>query len=320
MAYIDSIAPEAKKYGICKIVPPEGWQMPFELDTEKFRFMTRLQRLNSIEAASRAKINFLEQLSMFHKQQGDTNAHVPVVNHKLLDLWRLRKEVNTLGGIDEVNRLKAWTRITEDLGYTATFVPQIRSAYTKLILPFETWALRAKSYPESPLTPLPTASASANGKAAGSGPLASPDTPVGKHQGRMTGMGAGAAGAGAHTSPRGNGNGSAALSAAGPALAAVVADPHAGPSAAPNSASPGSHALSVPPASSDSGLAAPIRIKVSGFHTSSHGSDSELSEEESSRTSTQSSTPPQPQAKYEKGDVSDRRNPHEELPLTPKGL
>jgi len=34
MAYIKSISPEAEKYGICKIVPPVEWKMPFVTDTE----------------------------------------------------------------------------------------------------------------------------------------------------------------------------------------------------------------------------------------------------------------------------------------------
>lgn len=34
MAYIKSISQEAKEYGICKIVPPESWKMPFVTDTE----------------------------------------------------------------------------------------------------------------------------------------------------------------------------------------------------------------------------------------------------------------------------------------------
>lgn len=33
MAYIRSISNDAEKYGICKIIPPEGWQMPFVTDT-----------------------------------------------------------------------------------------------------------------------------------------------------------------------------------------------------------------------------------------------------------------------------------------------
>lgn len=34
MGYIKSISEEAQQYGICKVVPPEGWEMPFVTDTE----------------------------------------------------------------------------------------------------------------------------------------------------------------------------------------------------------------------------------------------------------------------------------------------
>ena len=39
MAYIKSISPKAKDYGICKIVPPQGWKMPFVTDTEVCHLM-----------------------------------------------------------------------------------------------------------------------------------------------------------------------------------------------------------------------------------------------------------------------------------------
>jgi histone demethylase JARID1 len=41
MAYVRSISPRAKNHGICKIVPPEGWKMPFVTDTavSRFRFL-----------------------------------------------------------------------------------------------------------------------------------------------------------------------------------------------------------------------------------------------------------------------------------------
>ena len=125
LGYIRSISDHAKNYGICKIVPPESWNMPFTTDTEvsssatfsrrtrwfmsfldpqTFRFKTRLQCLNSIEASSRAKVNFLEQLYRFHKQQGNPRVSVPTINNKSLDLWLLRKEVHKLGGYDAVRR------------------------------------------------------------------------------------------------------------------------------------------------------------------------------------------------------------------------
>lgn len=34
MEYIRKIAPEGKKYGICKVVPPENWHPSFAIDTE----------------------------------------------------------------------------------------------------------------------------------------------------------------------------------------------------------------------------------------------------------------------------------------------
>lgn len=120
MEYIKSIADEAREFGICKIVPPSDWKMPFVTNTEvcnkilgflclaydptfqTFRFKTRLQRLNSIEASSRAKLNFLEQLYQYHQQQGNPRVSVPTINHKPLDLWLLRKEVNKLGGYEAV--------------------------------------------------------------------------------------------------------------------------------------------------------------------------------------------------------------------------
>jgi hypothetical protein len=34
MEYIKKIAPKAKEYGICKIIPPDGWNPDFAIDTQ----------------------------------------------------------------------------------------------------------------------------------------------------------------------------------------------------------------------------------------------------------------------------------------------
>ncbi|KAG1805191.1 PLU-1-like protein-domain-containing protein [Suillus subaureus] len=139
MAYIRSISEKAKNYGICKIIPPVGWKMPCVTDSETFRFKTRLQRLNSIEASSRAKVNFLEQLYRFHKQQGNPRVSVPTINHKPLDLWLLRKEVQKLGGYEAVTKNKKWGDLGALLGYRGIpgLSTQIKNSYTRVILPYE---------------------------------------------------------------------------------------------------------------------------------------------------------------------------------------
>lgn len=154
MEYITSIGPLGRPYGIAKIVPPEGWRMPFSLPTENFRFKTRLQRLNSLEAASRAKVNFLEQLSMFHKQQGNANATIPIIERKTVDLWRLRKEVNKVGGVLTLNRTNGWDEITAAMGFAQYCTPHIQKAYMEIVHPFDEWSVRAKaSLSQSPLHP-----------------------------------------------------------------------------------------------------------------------------------------------------------------------
>jgi histone demethylase JARID1 len=123
---------------------------------QKFRFTTRVQRLNSIEAASRAKMTFLEQLYRYHHQVGNTRVAVPTINNKPLDLWLLRKMVEENGGFEtvrficcypcplrptwlQVNKGRKWADLGRMLGHTGIpgLSTQIKNAYTRIILPFE---------------------------------------------------------------------------------------------------------------------------------------------------------------------------------------
>ncbi|KAJ7693917.1 jumonji superfamily protein [Mycena rosella] len=147
MAYIRTISERANAFGICKVVPPAGWKMPFVTDTANFRFKTRLQRLNSVEASSRAKINFLEQLYVWHQQQGNPRVSVPTINNKPLDLYLLRKEVRKLGGFYVVTKKKLWSDLGRILGYHGIpgLSTQLKNSYTRVILPFEEYEARNAS-------------------------------------------------------------------------------------------------------------------------------------------------------------------------------
>ncbi|KAG8732779.1 hypothetical protein FRC11_011022 [Ceratobasidium sp. 423] len=148
MTYIRSIHDKAVGHGIIKIIPPQEWEMPFVCDTQTFRFKTRLQRLNSIEASSRAKMSFLEQLYRFH-DQGANRPSVPLINHQPLDLWLLRREVQRRGGYDTVSRNKLWGDVQRAMGYAGPSVlaAQLKAAYNRIISPYEDFRAQVRHDP-----------------------------------------------------------------------------------------------------------------------------------------------------------------------------
>ncbi|BGP37972.1 hypothetical protein JCM10449v2_001899 [Rhodotorula kratochvilovae] len=148
MEYIEKIAQEACDFGICKIVPPEGWRPSFAIDSETFRFKTRLQQLNSMEASARASLNFLEQLYLFHRQQGSSGMTLPAIGGKPVDMWRLKREVTDLGGYHAVTHDRKWTTVGKALGYNValntSICSQLKMAYHRIIVPFEEYTKRVK--------------------------------------------------------------------------------------------------------------------------------------------------------------------------------
>ena len=105
MAYIEKIRPEAELFGLCKIVPPKSWSPYFALDTTRFRFKTRVQRLNSMEAGTRVVINFVDSLMKFHAQRGRPMNHVPIVAGKPINMYLLKKLVDDCGGYQNVRQI-----------------------------------------------------------------------------------------------------------------------------------------------------------------------------------------------------------------------
>ncbi|KAF2279992.1 histone demethylase JARID1D [Westerdykella ornata] len=139
--YISKIRHEASQYGIAKIIPPASWDPPFAIDTERFHFKTRRQELNSIEGGTRANLNYLDQLSKFHRQHGNSLTRFPSVDKRPLDLYKLKKAVETRGGFERVCKGKKWAEIGRDLGYSGKIMSSLstslKNSYQKWLHPYE---------------------------------------------------------------------------------------------------------------------------------------------------------------------------------------
>ena len=65
MQYIKSIRPIAEPAGICKIIPPSGWNPKCWIDRSTFKCRTRVQRLNELDGGTRSNFFFLSNVSEF---------------------------------------------------------------------------------------------------------------------------------------------------------------------------------------------------------------------------------------------------------------
>ncbi|KAJ3579860.1 hypothetical protein NPX13_g707 [Xylaria arbuscula] len=170
LEYVRKISSEAQAYGLCKIIPPDSWNPDFAIDTERFHFRTRKQELNSVEGSTRANLSYLDALAKFHKQQGTNLNRLPYVDKKPLDLYRLKKAVESRGGFEKVCKTKKWAEIGRDLGYSGKIMSSLstslKNSYDRWLNPYENYLRQAKPgvYQQleyeygGPLTPSPAPS------------------------------------------------------------------------------------------------------------------------------------------------------------------
>ena len=142
LEYVSKIKAKAEAYGICKIVPPSSFKPSFAVDRKQFRFTPRVQRLNELEASTRIKLNFLEQVIKYWDLQGNPHK-IPYVDKRPIDLHLLHKTVQEEGGFESCTRDKKWSRVALRLGYNISkqskgpVASLLRQHYERLLFPYD---------------------------------------------------------------------------------------------------------------------------------------------------------------------------------------
>lgn len=120
----------------------QTWQPPFTVNVDKLRFTPRVQRLNELEAKTRVKLNFLDQIAKFWELQG-SSLKIPMVERKALDLYSLHRLVHDEGGMEQVTRERKWSNISSRMGYPSnkSVGTILKGHYERILFPFDTFTI-----------------------------------------------------------------------------------------------------------------------------------------------------------------------------------
>ena len=106
---------------------------------DRLKFTPRIQRLNELEAHTRIKLNFLDQVAKFWELQGST-LKIPLVEKRALDLYTLKNYVKKEGGMEVVTAEKKWPKVAQDMGYNPqnkNIANLLKAHYERILYPLE---------------------------------------------------------------------------------------------------------------------------------------------------------------------------------------
>ena len=106
---------------------------------DRLKFTPRIQRLNELEAHTRIKLNFLDQVAKFWELQGST-LKIPLVEKRALDLYTLKCYVKKEGGMEAVTAEKKWPKVAHDMGFNPqnkNIANLLKAHYERILYPLE---------------------------------------------------------------------------------------------------------------------------------------------------------------------------------------
>ncbi|XP_051964658.1 AT-rich interactive domain-containing protein 5A-like [Xyrauchen texanus] len=114
--------------------------------SQTIREMENLVSTNSSEEGSRnnqsesEERTFVTNLYRFMKEKGTPIERIPHLGFKQINLWKIYKAVETLGGYDAVTARRLWKNVYDELGGSpgsTSAATCTRRHYERLVLPFE---------------------------------------------------------------------------------------------------------------------------------------------------------------------------------------
>ncbi|KAK9709113.1 hypothetical protein K7432_018632 [Basidiobolus ranarum] len=147
--YIKKIQPSAESFGICKIVPPKLLSLKSCLNLKTI-FLRQPERPSVITQTTSTRPDtdpilnsedYIAQLFQYHSDNGQPIYKPPHLDHKPVDLYKLKFEVAHRGGFSKVTTEKKWAEIGRAMNYSGktctSLSNSLKTMYSKFVMPFE---------------------------------------------------------------------------------------------------------------------------------------------------------------------------------------
>ncbi|XP_026741861.1 microtubule-associated protein futsch [Trichoplusia ni] len=139
LEYFEKILSIAFKYGICKVIPPEGWKPKCKIN-EEIRFDVSNQYISRLYCRWGPASRELSALKLCLQLQNVNVTRPPLVDGVEVNLPKLYHLVQRHGGLENVINKKRWGKVAEEmkLNKTAAIERKLDHIYVKYLLPYAT--------------------------------------------------------------------------------------------------------------------------------------------------------------------------------------
>uniref|UniRef100_A0A2A4JL76 Protein Jumonji n=1 Tax=Heliothis virescens TaxID=7102 RepID=A0A2A4JL76_HELVI len=137
--YFEKIWPEAVKFGICKVVPPEGWNPTCSIN-DNLRFDVTNQYISRLFNRWGPAARELCAIKLCLHQQKVNFARPPLLDGVEVNLPKLYHLVQRHGGLETVINKKRWGKVAEEMKFAKNPVVErkLDLIYVKYLLPYDT--------------------------------------------------------------------------------------------------------------------------------------------------------------------------------------
>ncbi|CAH4038392.1 protein Jumonji [Pieris brassicae] len=139
LTYIEKILPKASKYGLCRVIPPNGFTPPCNLD-ESMGFTVSNQYVQRMFKRYGPATKELSAFKALLASQKVPFKRPPLVSGLEVDLPHLYKLVQNMGGLKKITTLPKWNKVAEHLKCCKNLKnpgQKIKQIYEKYLLPYE---------------------------------------------------------------------------------------------------------------------------------------------------------------------------------------